>query len=225
MFRTLLLALSVSLLTACQTSSRDEDESFVDISRPIHYFRHSVWSGIFPFGGRIPDPHYLYSQVYEDLGPIAKKIGARKVRYQFFDINPFFENATSEYVLALEVDGKVTEVPLNLSGSEGVRVILGRGDDAVALLPAKDRIILLVTYSKTGVPGERTWNSIAAIPLPIQKHKMPLEVFSPEDERYKNLVREIPKEIASIYKKWFCNSTNSKRKFFEEQFESCTQKK
>ena len=102
---------------AATSSVRDLDSSFIDISREVHRFRHWRWSGIFPlYGGWIPDPHFLVTSVFGVPADVGRVLGDTGARYQGVDINPWFEDSSSEIVLAIESRGIVHEytIPNNL---------------------------------------------------------------------------------------------------------------
>ncbi len=112
-------------------STKELDSSFIEIRRKRHRFRHWKWSGIFPFyGGWISDPHILATPVREFSKVISKGIGCNgTARYQGFDINPWFEDASSEVVVAIESDETVFSYNLDLKDLENVKYgfINGRG--------------------------------------------------------------------------------------------------
>lgn len=88
-----------------QISTRNYDSNNVEIKRDNYYLRNFMWSGIFPlYGGFIPDPHYLFQQpldVTKYLHPIFQ---GQNVRYQLIQVNPYFQNKTSEMILGLEIN-------------------------------------------------------------------------------------------------------------------------
>jgi hypothetical protein len=92
------------------SSTQELDPGFIDVSRQVHRFRHWTWSGIFPFyGGWIPDPHFLATPIFPVPRDVAQILGDPAARYQGVDINPWFEDDTSEIVLAIESGGVVHE--------------------------------------------------------------------------------------------------------------------
>ncbi len=112
-------------------STKELDSNFIEIHRKKHRFRHWKWSGIFPFsGGWIPDPHILATPVREFSRVISEEIGCNgTARYQGFDINPWFEDASSEVVVAIECDDTVFSYNLDLKDLQDVKYgfINGRG--------------------------------------------------------------------------------------------------
>lgn len=97
-------------LAATTSSTRELDSSFIDVSREVHRFRHWSWSGIFPFyGGWISDPHFLVTSVFPVPADVGRVLGDASAKYQGVDINPWFDDSSSEIVLALESRGVVHE--------------------------------------------------------------------------------------------------------------------
>ena len=91
-------------------STKELDPRFIEISRPRYYLRHLRWSGIFPFeGGFIPDPHVEATEVVGLPQDAFPQFRAASTRIQGFDINPWFEDATAEILLAVEVNGHAYE--------------------------------------------------------------------------------------------------------------------
>jgi hypothetical protein len=80
----------------------------VEIRRPRYWFRHLQWSGIFPLeGGLHGDPDVTATKVFTFPEELSQRLGARSARFQGFDVNPWFNDRTSEIVLAVEMDGVV----------------------------------------------------------------------------------------------------------------------
>jgi hypothetical protein len=101
-------------------STREMNPDYVEIRRPKHHFRHWIWSGIFPYGGWIPDPHFAETHVMSFCREATPLIPA-PARYQGFDVNPWFRDETSEVVLAIEAAGIVYEYKLHRSDMAGLR--------------------------------------------------------------------------------------------------------
>ncbi|WP_438497673.1 hypothetical protein [Paenibacillus sp. IHBB 3054] len=89
-----------------QISSKEYDGNNVEIKRDKYNLRNFEWSGIFPlYGGFISDPHFLYSESVDVTGYLSSVFHDKSVRYQLIDVNPFFNNKTSENILAMEIEG------------------------------------------------------------------------------------------------------------------------
>lgn len=72
-----------------------------------------MWSGIFPvFGGFISHPHFLYSNPVDITDYLSSVIDEEKIRYQLIQVNPYFEDETSENILGLEINGLSFEYKL-----------------------------------------------------------------------------------------------------------------
>ena len=85
----------------------------INIEREKHYLRHFQWSGIFPLeGGFQADPHFYMTPVFEFPPDVLDGLGAQTGRFQGIDVNPWFDDETSEILLVLELDGEVFEFPV-----------------------------------------------------------------------------------------------------------------
>lgn len=94
-------------------SSNEYDNNNVEIKRNKYNLRHFMWSGIFPvFGGLISDPHFLYTKPVDVTDYLSSVINGDKIRYQLIQVNPYFEDKTSENILGLEIDDSTFEYKL-----------------------------------------------------------------------------------------------------------------
>ena len=115
--RVSLLALAFALsciiphpAVAASTSTRDLDPGNIEVIRKVHRFRHWQWSGIFPFyGGWIPDPHFMVTPAFDVPEDVGKLLADASARYQGVDVNPWFEDTSSEILIAIESNGVVHE--------------------------------------------------------------------------------------------------------------------
>lgn len=104
---------SVWLIACCcllgcteMVSTKSLDPTFIEIRRPVYHFRHWMWSGIFPvYGGFMDDPHFIASPPVLLPDAVRQILGDANARYQIYDINPFFEDETSQTVLVIESRG------------------------------------------------------------------------------------------------------------------------
>jgi hypothetical protein len=110
------------LVRAEMASTKSLNPMFIEIQRPVYHFRHWMWSGIFPVdGGFIDDPHFIASQPTLLPEGVRQLLGDETARYQMYDINPFFEDETSQTVLVIAHKGIIyeykvrTKVPLVLN--------------------------------------------------------------------------------------------------------------
>ena len=118
------------------------------VRRKRHHFRHWVWSGIFPLeGGFIPDPHYLCSEDGILPGPVNGLVADKASRYAIVDVNPFFNDRSSEILLLVKGHDEVFEYSLNFPKHKGVRAIWGYPEAPPALLfPYKTGLAVLVNF-------------------------------------------------------------------------------
>ena len=95
------------------------------VCRKHHRLRHRVWSGIFPLeGGFIPDPHFLCSEDNVVWRPVASILGDENSLYSIVDINPFFDDKSSEIALIIRSHLDTFEYSLRFPRHKGVRAIL-----------------------------------------------------------------------------------------------------
>jgi hypothetical protein len=116
------------------------------VHRKRHHFRHRVWSGIFPAEGDfIPDPHYLCSMDGMFPEPVNEVISDKESRYAIVDVNPFFNDKSSEVLLLVKWHDEVFEYSLKFPKHKGVRAILGQPTPPPArVFPYKTGLAVLV---------------------------------------------------------------------------------
>jgi hypothetical protein len=96
-----------------------------DSVRRKHFpFRHWNWSGI-PLleGGFIPDPHYLWSESLTFSVPASRMLSAEDSRYAIMDVNPAFDDSTSEVLLLIQSRDTTFEYSLTFPRHKGVQAI------------------------------------------------------------------------------------------------------
>lgn len=98
-----------------QVSTQYGKSQNIEITRNKYYLRNFIWSGIFPiYGGFIADPHFLYKLPVDVTEYLIPVFHGKPIRYQLIQVNPFFENKTSETILAMEIDGEAFEYRLEV---------------------------------------------------------------------------------------------------------------
>lgn len=111
----LLIPLMENYIPKKQVSTQQISSEYIDISRNKYYFRNFTWSGIFPlYGGFISDPHFLFQLPVDLTQYLSLVFQTKPVRYQLIQVNPYFENRTSEMILAMEIDGETYEYKLEV---------------------------------------------------------------------------------------------------------------
>jgi hypothetical protein len=202
--------------------SRDVGDSRVTdclcrlVHRKRHHFRHWLWSGIFPGeGGFIPDPHYLCSEDGIFPEPVNDLISDKESRYAVVDVNPFFNDSSSEVLLLVKWHDEVFEYSLNFPKHKDVRAILGQPTPPPALaFPYKTGLAVLVTF----------WGRARGaylLPLPLRK-KTVLELVgfgTPEFAEIVGAFRSVAQDRTT--KDQFCKSTYDFVAFFEKYSGPC----
>ena len=174
---TTLLIYGAALPTVAATSStQDLDESNIEVSREVHRFRHWSWSGIFPFyGGWIPDPHYMVTSVFGVPSDVGRALGDTSARYQGVNINPWFEDSSSEIVLAIESRGVVHEYTILNDLDPPLRHGFGNNSDRLYGFPYHFGLAFL-----TSLDIDRY--AFVLVPLPLQKNASVTVVYEGSGE-------------------------------------------
>ncbi len=129
-------------------STKELNPNYLEIRREKHRFRHWKWSGIFPLeGGWIPDPHIIATPVFEFSDEVRERLPAPS-RFQGFDVNPWFEDETSEVLIAIEAGGVVFPYRVSPRDVKGMKYGFVNGDTIVSFLD-EDAIVFLTTLDFT----------------------------------------------------------------------------
>lgn len=133
-----------------QVSTKTYDSNNVEIQRDNYNLRNFMWSGIFPlYGGFISDPHYLYSEPVDVTEYLSSVFHDSNVRYQLIDVNPFFENSTSENILAMEINGSPFEYRLE-TPENSIPGILQHDKPKSVFLYNEDTLYFVLQYDWEG---------------------------------------------------------------------------
>jgi hypothetical protein len=181
------------------------------VHRKRHHFRHWVWSGIFPGeGGFIADPHYLCSRDGIFPEPVNEAISDKESRYAIVDVNPFFNDRSSEVLLFVKRRDEVYEYSLSFPKHKGVRAILSQSTAPPALVfPYKTGLAVLVDF--TG-PAKGAYT----LPLPLRK-KRALELVRTGTSEFAEIAdafRFVAQDRTT--KDQFCSATNDFIAFYEK---------
>ena len=111
-------------------------------------FRHHQWSGIFPFeGGFLPDPHYLESESARFSEPVNRILPFRDSEYVIVDVNPFFNDDTSEILLLIKSSNTVFEYSLEFPRHRNVQAVLTFPQQPPAIVfPYKGNLAVLANF-------------------------------------------------------------------------------
>lgn len=124
------------------------DELCDAVSRKHFPLRHWQWSGI-PLleGGFIHDPHYLCSESLALSEPVNNLLSSRRSRYTIVDVNPFFNDSTSEILLLIESQGTRFEYRLTAPKHKGIQAVLAYPTPPPALVfPYRNGLAVLANF-------------------------------------------------------------------------------
>ena len=138
------------------------DQPCHSVSRAHFPFRHWQWSGIPPFeGGFIPDPHYIWSESASFSDPVSRMLPVTDSRYAIVDVNPAFNDGTSEILLLIQSRDSVFQYSLTFPKHQGVQAILAHPTAPPAMVfPYKNGLAVLVSFFGM--------NGIYILPLPLR---------------------------------------------------------
>jgi hypothetical protein len=194
-----------------------EDALCVGIVRKHYPLRHWQWSGIFPaYGGFIPDPHFLCSQLVAAPESIQLLLDDATASFQIIDVNPFFEDNSQEIVLVIQSRSRAFEYGLGFPDKARTRAVLTPIYPSARMLPYKGRIAVLVDFSG-GVQGYY----LVELPLSTGR-KLPLYALNSETGK------DITSTFASLInaddlREHFCGHRNSSFLAFYTMFRSGSQ--
>lgn len=122
------------------------------IARRYYPLRHWSWSGIFPFeGGFIPDPHFLWSDRMVVTEPVKQRL-SNEAQYQLVDVNPFFDDYSSEVLLLIKSGNQSFEYTLARPKGRSVQAVTASLMLPSAILfPSGQKLPVLVNFH--GVRG------------------------------------------------------------------------
>jgi len=213
----LLLVVVLTLLGGCGPTFRastDSDPGSIEIEREVHRFRHWQWSGIFPIeGGWIPDPHFMATDVVEVSGDLARRMGVVSARIQGFDINPWFQDGSTEIIVAIETNGDVYEQSLTESAKTSLGYGFVNGGPIVPFL-MKDQLILFTALHITRPV-------FIVVQLPIQGNSN-VPVYYEDTKGWNRIVAFLSKnhryrELRSV----LCSGKKRSFRYVYSSFEPC----
>jgi len=202
---------------SCTQDARVKDCLCRFVHRKRHHFRHWRWSGIFPVeGGFIPDPHYLCSEDGIFPKPVNDMISAEGSRYAIVDVNPFFDDRSSEVLLLLRWHDEVFEYSLTFPKHKDVRAILAQPTPPPAMVfPYKTGLAVLVNFSGPA-------RGVYVLPLPPRNTALQLVAFgTPEFAEIASAFGPIAQDRS--IKNQFCKATNDFVAFYEKYAGPCTE--
>lgn len=123
-----MIAIGSNFLWWGYSSPETSDEMCAVVRR--HYpLRHWSWSGIFPLeGGFIPDPHFEWSEVMPLPEGAQKMLASHDARFQLVDVNPAFQDRSSEILLLIKSGTDSFEYSLERPKKDDVQAVTASPD-------------------------------------------------------------------------------------------------
>lgn len=144
-------------------SPEDADALCSTVVRKHFPLRHWQWEGI-PIleGGFIPDPHYSCSETVKFPEPANKLLSSTGSRYAVVDVNPAFNDQTSEILLLIQSRGNTFQYSLEFPHGRGVQAILATPEHAPGMsFPYKGDLAILVNFFGPA-------KGVYLVPLPLR---------------------------------------------------------
>jgi hypothetical protein len=183
-------------------SSSSSEFKCYEIDRPYYPLRHWSWSGIFPFeGGFIPDPHFVCSEPMQLPDPVERALWEQGASFQVIDVNPFFNDQSSEIQLVIRSSKSVSKYSLQFPGSKGVQAVTAIPSSPARMFPYKDQLVLLANFFGPA-------KGLYLIPLPLQSGGR-LTLISARDPQFDLIAKEFNNTAQDrTVKDQFCESRN-----------------
>lgn len=217
MAKNILVGLLAVIVVGCSDHpniTSEIDPAYIEIKREKYRLCHWKWSGIFPFeGGFIPDPHFYSTKPFDMPDQIVNQLGFKSVRFQGYDINPWFEDRTSEIILAIEIDSNVYEV--KIENKEPYIMNYGFVNFYYPIVPFiyKNKVAFI-----TGLDVSKL--AILTVELPINKSRVVKPIFSEQPE-FHNVIKYLNTlERFKVLREGLCGQYKPYRQLYE-QFEKC----
>ena len=200
-------------------SAQCGDELFETASRKYYPLRHWQWSGIPPLeAGFVPDPHYLCSESMTFSEPVTRLLSSASSRYGIVDVNPFFNDNTSEILLLIQSRGSRFEYALAFPHGKAVQAILANPMPPPAMVfPYENGLAILANFFGPA-------KGVYLLPLPL-KSGTTLELTpasSPQFAKVAMAFKSVGQEQTT--RDQFCESRrNDFIAFYEKYGGSCNQ--
>jgi hypothetical protein len=153
------------------------------------------------WGGFIPDPHFLCSVDREFSEPVSG-ILSKDSRYAIVDVNPFFNDNSSEILLLIQSHNEIFEHSLKFPAHKRVQAVLAEPEQPPAMVfPYNGGLVVLANFFG---PAQ----GVYVLPLPLRKNSTLdlIRVGTPEFEEIANHFRLQGQELTT--KDNFCKTTN-----------------
>jgi hypothetical protein len=198
------------------TSNKESDNGCAPLVRKHRIFHRLIWSGIFPGeGGFISDPHCLASDQMAFSKPALKLLGSPNATYEVMDVDPFFNDDSSEIVLLIRAGGDLFEYSFDFPKRQNSQAVLAMpGLPSARIFPYRGKLAVLADFS-----GPAKGAYLLELPLRTTAHLGRIPINTPEFD-------EIALEFKTIgldtsVKDQFCKTTNDFAAFYERHAGSC----
>jgi len=194
-------------------SPKGENELCSAVSRKHFPLRHWQWSGI-PIleGGFVPDPHYSCSESVKFSEPVNKLLSSRDSSYAVVDVNPGFDDRTSEVLLLIQSRGNTFQYSLGFPHGKGVQAIRAIPEPSPAMaFPYNGELAILVNFFGPA-------KGIYLVPLPLRPgiHLQLISAGGPEFVKIADSFRPVGREQTT--RDQFCESRRNDFIVFYEKY-------
>lgn len=207
-------------LTFGTFSTKEINHTWIEIKREKYPLRNWKYSGIFPAGHFISDPHISSLSFDSDQNAsfvfneeIHEKLNDVNARYQGYDINYWFSKKYSETILAIESNSNIFEYKIILPKDWSYGFVNTPGKKIFAFLYQEN--LVFFTIFNISKP------TFLIIPLPL-RHNQNINITPIESEIGRKIITYL-----KIYKKYkpmkegLCKSHSKIYIKFYENFELC----
>jgi hypothetical protein len=141
------LPVSSSYIWFGYRSPETKDHLCYPVQRKYYPLRHWTWSGLPGEGGFISDPHFLWSEPMPFPDPVLRTMNSKNAGFQVMDVNPFFNDGSSEILLLIESNNIAYEYRLQFPRYHNAQAILATPDlPSVRAFPFSGKIALAANF-------------------------------------------------------------------------------
>jgi hypothetical protein len=165
-------------------SAKTNEGNPLRVSRRYYPLRHWEWSGL-PGdpAGFIPDPHFLSSDTMPLSEPVLKMLSRHDGNFRVIDVNPFYNDRTSEILLLITLGDATFQYSLKFPRGRNVQAVIAYPDLPQArLFPYGNQMALLANFFGPA-------RGIYLIPLPLKSAKT-LSLIPTNDPQFQSIASE-----------------------------------
>jgi hypothetical protein len=195
------------------------DNKPLPVSRKYYPLRHWAWSGIPGEAGAgfIADPHFLASDAMSFSDPAMQILPVRNATFRTLDVNPFFNDRTSEILLLITAGRATSEYSLEFPKGQNVQVVIAFPDLPMArLVPNEKQLVLIADFFGPA-------KGIYLVPLPLESGALTLvPVTDPQFDSISKEFRTLEKDVSTEVQ--FCEAKSKPfEAFYEKYIGRCTE--